>query len=76
MEVDMDDIWKTIFSREAIGIMVVIVGVFIVLRFLKRVHKGLLAVIVLGALVAVGYVYFPELLDAVVTWFKGGWMDN
>ena len=76
MDVDMDQIWKIIFSKETIGIIVLIIGVFLVLKVLKKINKALLAVIVIGALVVVGYVFFPGLLDAALAWFRGGWMDK
>ena len=75
MDVDMDQIWKTIFSIETIRIIVLIIGVFLVLKVLKKINKAVLAAIIIGALVVVGYVFFPGLLDAALVWFKGGWMD-
>ena len=76
MDIDMDQIWKTIFSKEAIGIIVILIGAYLVLKVLKKINKAVLAAMVIGALVAVGYIFFPGLLDAAVTWFKGGWMDS
>ncbi len=75
MDVDMDQIWKTIFSKEAVGIMVLIIVGLLVFNFIQKMSKIVLSVIALAALVIVGYIFFPGFLESAVSWFQGGWMN-
>ena len=75
MNVDMNQIWQTIFSKETIGIVIIIFGAFIVMKLLKKMNKMVLALIVIGALVGIGYVFFPGLVDAGTAFVRGSWMD-
>ncbi len=71
----MDQIWKTIFSKEAVGIMVLIIVGLLVFNFIQKMSKIVLSVIALAALVIVGYIFFPGFLESAVSWFQGGWMN-
>ncbi len=75
MDVDMDQIWKTIFSKEAVGIMVLIIVGLLVFNFIQKMSKIVLSVIALAALVIVGYIFFPGFLESAVSWLQGGWMN-
>ena len=64
MNVDMNQIWQTILSKETIGIIILIIGVFIVLKLLKKMNKMLLALLVFAALAGIGYIFFPGLIES------------
>mgnify|MGYP001215061890 CR=1 FL=1 len=75
MNVDMTQIWQTIFSKETIGIIVLLIGVFMVRILMKKMNKMVLAVIVLGAFAGVCYVFFPGFVEVGTAFMQGSWMD-
>lgn len=72
MNIDMDQIWKTIFSGEPIGIIILIITGLIVFYFIQKLGKIVLFLITLVVLAIIVYVFFPGLLDSAVDWFRNG----
>jgi cyanate permease len=72
----MNQIWQTIFSKETIGIGIIIIGAFIVMKLLKKMNKMVLAALVIGALVGIGYIFFPGLVEAGTGFVQGSWMEH
>ncbi len=70
MDIDMDQIWKTIFSGEPIGIIILIITGLIVFYFIYKLGKIFLFLITLIGLAIIGYVFFPDLLDSAIDWFR------
>ncbi len=75
MNIDMNQIWQVIFSKETIGIIILIVGFFLVMKLLKKMSKMVLAVLAIGALAGIWYVFFPGLIEAGTAFVQGNWMD-
>ncbi|AWT60464.1 MAG: hypothetical protein DF168_01678 [Candidatus Moanabacter tarae] len=70
MDVDMDQIWNTIFSGEPTGIIILIVTGLIVFYVIYRLGKVFLLLVTLITLAIVGYVFFPGLFDSALEWFR------
>ncbi|MFP4202856.1 MAG: hypothetical protein ACLFS4_00810 [Opitutales bacterium] len=71
----MDPILEVIFSRDIIAVGIIIIIAVLVLKFLKNASKGLVLFLLIVALLYILYRYFPGMVQPLVDYVQGNWMD-